>query len=70
MKLRVIKNEDGTFTPQYLDEESKFGPEWRECRLDNLLVARYYHTLESAQEVCLKYRDKNPGPVVVWESSD
>lgn len=70
MKLRVIKNEDGTFTPQYLDEENKFGPQWCECRLDNHLVAHHYYTLESAKEVCLKYKEKNPGPTVVWEDSD
>lgn len=68
MKLRVIKRvKDGCFEPQYLDENGKFGPTWRECHLTNNLVCVYYHNVDDAIEVCKKYKETHQEDEVVWE---
>ena len=67
MKLRVLKKNDGTFEPQYWDEESKF-PHWAECHLTNNLVSRHYHNEEDAKDVCLAFYEKwkSERGEVVW----
>ena len=65
MKLRIIK-EDDEFIPQYFDDEGKF-PCWRECRADNYLDARYYHTEKDAMKVIEEFKKRHPKPNVVWE---
>ena len=71
MKVRVIKRaRDGHFEPQYLDENGKFGPNWKECRLTNDLVCVYYNNynnVEDAIEVCKKYKETHPEDEIVWE---
>lgn len=70
MKLRVVKKPDGTFEPQYWEEEGRWQG-WHECHLDNYLVARIYHSLEDAQSVCLRYAEKikKEKGEVVWEDT-
>jgi hypothetical protein len=64
MKLRIIEKGDN-YVPQYFDTEGKF-PAWRECRVDDYLVPRYYD-LEEAKEVIEEFKKKHPKPKVVWE---
>ena len=68
MEVRVTKMPKGNFVPEYKDENGKFGPQWRECHLSNDLVARFYWTLEEAQDVCRKYAEKHKeeNGEVVW----
>ena len=68
MKVRVIKRaRDGHFEPQYLDENGKFVPNLKECRLTNDLVCVYYNNVEDAIEVCKKYKETHPEDEIVWE---
>lgn len=67
MKLRVVQTPKGNFIPQYLDENDKFGPTWRECHLTNNLSVRIYWDKDVAIDICKKYAEKNPDNKTVWE---
>lgn len=64
MKLRVIREKKGDYTPQHFNEERN---RWEKCYLDNSLVSRLYWNIVDAIEDCKKYKELFPDPEVVWE---
>lgn len=71
MEVRVTKMPEGNFVPEYKDEGGKFGPQWRECHLDNNLVVRKYWKIDEAQYVCHAFAEKykKEHGEVVWSET-